>query len=189
MRLMDRKKISSDFNIQRKMQIDKGVTIAKKVDVLRETLVSLEAQHDKFIAGSRQELMNATKDLEEKKKIKQDELNELNKKFIELNSKVVEKESISSGQKDGLAHDIADRLADVTIKELELNERESEIKKIEKDSEKIRRESAMLKADAERDREKTLEEKRRTIALRQEAENNRNSQDADLRRRANEFSA
>jgi len=44
MKLLDRKIINSDASILRKNQIDEGVQIAKKVDVISETLVSLQKQ-------------------------------------------------------------------------------------------------------------------------------------------------
>ena len=66
MKLLERKTLTSDFNLQRKMQVDEGVIIARKVDVLREALTSLEGQHKNFIAGMRQDLINQTKVLEDK---------------------------------------------------------------------------------------------------------------------------
>ena len=84
MRLLDKKAISSDFNVQRKMQIDEGTNIARKVDVLRETLVSLENQHKTFIAGMRQDLINQTKALEEQKSAVQGEVKQLEQRRKEL---------------------------------------------------------------------------------------------------------
>lgn len=48
MRLLDKKTISSDLARQKKLQIDEGVTLATKVDTLRETALTEEGNLQKF---------------------------------------------------------------------------------------------------------------------------------------------
>lgn len=51
---------------QKREQIDQGVAIAQKIDVLRKTLADLETQHSTFIAGLRVDLEQKTKEQFEK---------------------------------------------------------------------------------------------------------------------------
>lgn len=55
--------VGREIASQRTAQIQEGVAIAKKVDALRETLASLEAQRIKFISGMTGELTKETEGL------------------------------------------------------------------------------------------------------------------------------
>lgn len=52
MKLLSKTQILDDTNRQRKIEIDQGVQLAKKVDNLRELLATLERQHCDFISFS-----------------------------------------------------------------------------------------------------------------------------------------
>lgn len=84
MKLLDKKKIASDFNDQKKAQVDEGVRIAKQVDILREELASLEHQREVFLAGSKLELTKATGVLLEKIETLKGEIKKLEEKKEEL---------------------------------------------------------------------------------------------------------
>lgn len=56
MRLLNKSQILEEVTLNRKDSIDEGVLVAKKVDVLRETLAKLEAQHSLFAQKSKEEL-------------------------------------------------------------------------------------------------------------------------------------
>ncbi len=55
MRLLAKQQLQDDLSLQKKIEIDNGIAIARKVDVLRETLATLEQSHKDFIAHSTEE--------------------------------------------------------------------------------------------------------------------------------------
>lgn len=63
MQLIKKSVVQNELAQQKKQQIDEGVKIAGKVDLLRRTLADLEDQQTKFIEKSRLELEKQTKDL------------------------------------------------------------------------------------------------------------------------------
>ncbi len=60
MKILSKKSVDSEVANQRKTQIDEGLSIAKRVDTLRQTLASLEQQHKKFLEGMSLELSKNT---------------------------------------------------------------------------------------------------------------------------------
>ncbi len=84
MKLLDRKTVNVELARQRKQQIDEGVTIATKIDVLRQTLGSLEAQHKTFLTGMQSELQRATEGLSDGIAAKKKELIVLEEKRQQL---------------------------------------------------------------------------------------------------------
>lgn len=126
MRLQPKIEVNNLVASQRKIQIDEGVRIAQRVDALRETLASLEAQHSKFIEGMEGELRRRTNhlianisdlekdiiDLEDKRRFLQipldDKWREINQKIGEISqfkanlekkeAKLIEKELIQDGR-------------------------------------------------------------------------------------------
>lgn len=73
MKLLDKKRLTSDANIQRKEQIDEGVRIARAVDKNREELASLQKQRELFFASQKAELDKAIGSrVEELEKLNQD---------------------------------------------------------------------------------------------------------------------
>lgn len=171
MKLLDKKKISSDFNTQRKMQIDEGVQIAKKVDVLRETLVSLEAQHKSFIAGSRQELINATDTLQNKKATLEGEIRKLEEKRVLLMKPLDDEWAKVVEDKEELAKS----WNEFKTLEDDLYERESTIKKTEEAIEKTRQKLSFLETDAEQETRDTKEDRAKAKVIRKEAEDFRDT--------------
>lgn len=63
MELLKKSTVQLEVQDQRRRRIDEGVKIAQKVDTLRETLASLEAQHQKFLSGMEKELQERTQPL------------------------------------------------------------------------------------------------------------------------------
>lgn len=86
MRLLDKKTVNTVMAGQRKSQIDEGVTIARKIDALRQDLSSLEKQRDDFLSSSTTALKDKTEKLNDeifyKEKIVR-ELEEQRKKLLE----------------------------------------------------------------------------------------------------------
>lgn len=183
MRLLDKKIISSDFALQKKAQIDEGIIIARKVDVLRETLASLEKQYATILSGSRKSLEFAIADLVEKKANVEGELRKLEERKQELNKIIDEKYAVSNEEKINFAN----KLADLTIKELEVNERESEIAKTEEVITKTKDELTQLKADATRERGKAEEDRATALRIRQDVEADRDNGNRQLMERSGEL--
>lgn len=84
MKLQPKQQITQSINLERKTQIDEGIALAKKIDLLRETLASLEKQHNDFIAGSRVEIEKNLKVLQERKSNLLGEINKLEERRVIL---------------------------------------------------------------------------------------------------------
>lgn len=84
MKLFDKKTISNTLASQRKTQIEEGLSLAKKIDALRETLASLEAQQSAFIAGMKSELDRETKELSHERSILKQEVATLKEQRTQL---------------------------------------------------------------------------------------------------------
>ncbi len=63
MKLLEKQQINKAVQDERKLVIDSGIALAKKVDVLRQELPSLEKQRADFIATSKETIENELKDL------------------------------------------------------------------------------------------------------------------------------
>lgn len=61
MKLLKKSVLVNELAEQRKAQIDEGIAIARKVDVLRQTLASLQKQQADFLNGMQLELEKRTK--------------------------------------------------------------------------------------------------------------------------------
>lgn len=176
MKIPDRKQIASDFNLQRKLQVDEGVKIAKKVDVLRETLASLEEQHRKFIAGTRQDLINQTEGLERKKADLQGELVHLEERRKRLLEPLDEEwTKLLDKQTEVLARKFL-----IEEKENQLNERESQIAKIEKLTEQNRQQISEFKGETERANKEARQFRDEQKSIRDDIKRTKDNQDKDF---------
>lgn len=175
MRLLPKSVIHTELASQKKKQIDEGLMIARKVDVLRETLTSLEQQHKEFVGGMKSELKAQTqplideiaerKQIVEKLKLRREELLvPLTKEWNEVNSKRKEL--------DGIADDMSEErkllkkaqgILDARLKKekdtvFKINTIRNEIQKVlTKEKENEDRSQKALKL-AEVTRDKTLKE-------------------------------
>ncbi len=84
MRLQSKKKIDLDRANEARKQIDEGVKIAQKVDILRETLANLERQYATFIPNIQAELEKATIELKTQKNGLENEIVKLKQERAEL---------------------------------------------------------------------------------------------------------
>ncbi len=84
MQLLKKSTAQLEIQDQRRRRIDDGVQIAQKVDSLRETLASLETQHQKFLDRVEGELQTRTQPLIQKIASLQSEIKELEEKRKEL---------------------------------------------------------------------------------------------------------
>lgn len=165
MRLQPKIEVHNLVASQRKAQIDEGVRIAQKVDALRETLASLEAQHSKFIEGMEGELNRRTEhliskvanlerdiaDLEENRRILQipldDGWKELNQKMAEISQMKVtlEQKEAKLAQKE-LTQDQRDKKSKELMVQVKSRDRASITAHDEAEQAKIDAES--IKAEA-----------------------------------------
>lgn len=183
MKLLNKKAISSDFNTQRKMQIDEGVLIAKKVEVLRETLVLLETQQKAFIANSRQELLNATSLLHDKKARVEGEIRQLEEKRKELLKPLDDRWALLEEHENALGKE----KEDTAFRTKELHERENQLVKTEKAIEKTRGKISELEKFIENNVTKTQQDRTDAKIIKDTAIKERELQDKEQRTRNNQL--
>lgn len=100
MRLLDKKTITSEQVLERKIQIDEGVKLAKKVDLLRQTASEEEQKLSKFRTASLAQLHKEVGDLQLKKKDLEDIVVSLEKRKERALDKLdVEKEALKEARK------------------------------------------------------------------------------------------
>lgn len=63
MKLANPRTIQTTLSEERRMDVDNGIKLARKVDTLRDTLEKLEKRHALFLEGTQIELRNKTKEL------------------------------------------------------------------------------------------------------------------------------
>ena len=97
MKLLKKSQIIEKQNSERKSVIDSGLVLAKKVDALRQDMLSLEKQRNDFIRGSQEQLeatignlknqkIGLEKEIEEQKKILTKLREPLDEEWIKLNN-------------------------------------------------------------------------------------------------------
>lgn len=84
MKLLTKSAAALQKTVQRQSEIDSGVSIARKVDTLRQTLASLEQQQQIFIEGQKKSIEDATRELFEKKHDLESEIRTLEEHRKEL---------------------------------------------------------------------------------------------------------
>ena len=140
MKLRDKKQIASDFQEQKKSQVDEGVRIAKNVDLLREELASLEKQRKDFLDGSKLELTKATGKLLERIEILKGEVKKLEERQAELRKPL--DDAWATLEEEKALHAIA-------VKEfgIETDELSKKAKAIKKEEERIAKAKLALEED------------------------------------------
>lgn len=131
MKLWKKSAIVSELASQKKAQIDEGINIARKVDALRETLLSLQKQESDFINGMKDRLNTELSELEQKVVNLRDEVEELETrktKFVLLEEEYEQAKKIKTQLKSKLdkveERDkiLKDKVTRIKIREKELNE-------------------------------------------------------------------
>jgi hypothetical protein len=84
MKLLKKQQINDRVQTERKNAIDAGVFLARKIDALREELLTLQKTRDDFIAGSQQVINDSLSSLQQKQDSLQKEIKELEVKRKEL---------------------------------------------------------------------------------------------------------
>lgn len=84
MKLLSKQKVTSQIEDQRRLQIEEGLTLARKVDTLRQKLADIQRQHDVYILGMQETLKQRTSKLFDDIQIKEAEIKLLEIKRKEL---------------------------------------------------------------------------------------------------------
>lgn len=160
MKLLPKKQVQSLVEDQRRVQIDEGVTLARKVDALREKLADLQQQHSLFVMGMEDNLKERTKKLFEIIQEKETEIKLLEVKRQELLKpldiawKTVE---IRETELNNLKADLETDLANLNRKEQGIDKKNNEAKTIlnhikvrERELERTFDKAEQLKIEAEK---------------------------------------
>lgn len=189
MKLLPKKQVQSLVEDQRRIQIDEGVTLARKIDALREKLADLQRQHDLFVMGMEDNLKAKTQGLFELIQEKEAEIKLLEVKRQELLKpldmawKAVE---IRETELNNLKADLEIDLANLNRKEESIDKKNNEAKTIlshikvrERELERtfdkaeqlrIEAEKGYLKMSNEKDKQdKKFEERNRALDLAESA--------------------
>src|ERR1035437_10291040 len=84
MKLLSKKVINDRVQTERKNAIDAGTFLAKKIDALREEVLTLQKTRDEFIAGSQQVINDSLSSLQQKQDSLSKEIKELEVRRKEL---------------------------------------------------------------------------------------------------------
>lgn len=168
MKLQSIKQLNNELANERKKQIDEGLYIAQKVDVLRQTLASLEAQHQKFLAGSREESDKVIAELDQKKSTLKNEISKLEERRIELLKPLNDKWDELEEQKQAHKLELADfeirndllktKEKEFSEKEKQLNQKQETLSNQEEVIKRVSRETQELNEQAKNLKNKQLEE-------------------------------
>jgi chromosome segregation protein len=142
MKLQPKKQVNILYQEERRKEIDEGVNLAKKIDVLRETLGSLEKQHETFLAAT-------SRELEERTREKRLEIKNLTQEI----SKLTEQRQILVKPLDDEWSKLEEAKQIFDQDKQDLESRENELQK---------------KEEGIKETEKRLEERERTIASKEE---------------------
>jgi len=159
MKLLDKRKIASDSAAQKKAQIDEGVEIARKVDLLREELVSLEKQRATFLSGSQLELKKAIGALELRKADIEGEIRMAEERLVELRKPLDDEWAKLGEDKTQLAkawenyevsnHELSQKEKGITEAEKRIAEEAKRIEETGRDTRLLNREAQTLHSEAE----------------------------------------
>lgn len=147
MNLLPKKQLNVQIARERKAQIDEGISLATKIDKLRETLNNLELQQRQFLDGMQSELHNRThslieriaemeKDIVELENKRQELLKPLASEWTQVNMKSAEIDSIKAVLDKNLLK-IAQKEEKMTLLGTEIKNRLSRIKIRERELDKV----------------------------------------------------
>jgi DNA repair exonuclease SbcCD ATPase subunit len=163
MKLLKKQQINEQVNLERKNAIDAGVFLAKKVDALREEVLTLQKTRDEFIAGSQQVINDSLSGLQQKQDSLSKEIKELEVKRKELLKPLDEEwEKVNESMES-----VVNLRTELLAKEFLLNERENQIKKIENEISKLAEQTRYKETEIDKARNETLGLK---ISIQQEYE-------------------
>ena len=133
MKLLPKSKINEQFNEEKRQNIIAGVFLAKKIDALREEVLTLQKTRDEFIAGSQQVINDSLSSLQQKQDSLSKEIKELEVKRLEL-LMPVEEERIKYLNLQKEQKELQEKLEkwdyEILLKQIEIDNEKKEISKI-----------------------------------------------------------
>ena len=141
MKLANPRNIQSDIAEQRRVDIDNGVQLARKVDTLRATLQELERRHALYVEGTTTELRRKTEELSEEIFLKErvvSELEEQRKVLLEPLTIKWEEVNQKETELEAEKEKISELRNNLTLTKQELDTREKVISQEEDKLEELR---------------------------------------------------
>lgn len=175
MKLLRKSVLNTQVATQRREQINEGVTLAQKVDGLRQKLGNLEEQERIYLAGMRKRLEETTEGLQEGIDAKKLELVEIEKERQRLLTPLDEEwTKVKNREREIVlklgALDVKENRLDASQKRLDMKlvkakESLGKIKVCERELEKTCQSANDLEAEALKNRDETLEEREKEHQL------------------------
>lgn len=168
MQLLDKKTTSTLVATQKKNQIDEGVILAKKIDVLRKTYSELEAQHKKFIDASTVELTKRTQELNDEIGYKEKYIKELEERQAKLLEPLAIKwDEVEEAEREleQERKELLEKRKSLTSFEQELQEREKNLSLDEERNEDVKKQ---INKQVDKITETSLEVQNALLNVRQE---------------------
>ena len=163
MKLLKKQQINERVNTERKNAIDAGVFLAKKIDALREEVLTLQKTRDEFIAGSQQVINDSLSSLQQKQDSLSKEIKELEVKRKELLKPLDDKwAEVNELQEEFLRErkenafdrkELNDREKIIETRENEITKIAEQIRYKESEAEKARNDILVLKELAQKEYE------------------------------------
>ena len=163
MKLLSKKVINDRVQTERKNAIDAGVFLAKKIDALREEVLTLQKTRDEFIAGSQQVINDSLSSLQQKQDSLSKEIKELEVKRKELLKPLDDKwAEVNELQEEFLRErkenafdrkELNDREKIIETRENEITKIAEQIRYKESEAEKARNDILVLKELAQKEYE------------------------------------
>ena len=163
MKLLKKQQINERVQTERKNTIDAGVFLAKKIDALREEVLTLQKTRDEFIAGSQQVINDSLSSLQQKQDSLSKEIKELEVKRKELLKPLDDKwAEVNELQEEFLRErkenafdrkELNDREKIIETRENEITKIAEQIRYKESEAEKARNDILVLKELAQKEYE------------------------------------
>ena len=146
MKLLKKTEINERVNTERKNSIDAGVFLAKKIDALREEVLTLQKTRDEFIAGSQQVINDSLSSLQQKQDSLSKEIKELEVKRKELLKPLDDEWAKLTKEKVLVNKELNDNF----ILKTELNEKEKAVKTTENEISKLAEQTIFNASETEK---------------------------------------
>ncbi len=126
MKLLPKSELTQAYNLERKLEIDQGLALARKVDRMRQTAAEEELNLAKFRAGTGRVLLEEVNDLIRKRDALRDEIEAMRrKKELESNSLNEERYALKARRDEIMLKEDF-----LSLKSLDLEQKEAEIGEI-----------------------------------------------------------
>jgi hypothetical protein len=155
MKIPTRNVVNTQIADQRRHQVLEGVQIAKRVDVLRNSLAELERNQKNFIEQSTKELTQATDKLYTKKIVLEREIKEAEEKLAELRKPLDEEWKVLDKKSNELmqfANDLSSKNLDFELNKQKFEEKKEKLSRQEKHNDLIQEQFIRLLDEAKKEK-------------------------------------